>query len=228
MMTDLPGLAIRDYFFGKKGSKLFVHDEFGPKVEMPVSAYFRTYLTMPSLERTALQQAEGKILDVGAGAGAHVLALQEMGKEVTALEISPASCDVMRRRGVKKVIEADYFSFSEEKFDTLLFLMNGIGLAGSLKGLERVLTQAEVVLADAGQILFDSCDIAYMYEDLLPENPYYGEARVRYSYGNLTTDWFKWLYVDSDTLAGVATRLGWKMEILEEDDQSQYLTRLFR
>lgn len=227
-MTDLPGLAIRDYFLGKRNTKLFVHDEFGPKVEMPIAAYFRSYAEMPQLEKAALALAEGKILDVGAGAGSHILALQNLGKTVAGLEISPVACEVMRKRGVRQVINADYFTFSGEKFDTLLLLMNGIGLASTLNGLEKFLNQAKNLLNEGGQIIFDSCDIAYMYEDLLPENPYYGEARVRYSYGAMTTDWFRWLYADAETMENEARRLGWQMEILEEDDNSQYLARLFR
>lgn len=225
-MTDLPGIAIRDYFSGKKGPKLFVHDEFGPKVEMPVAAYFRSQAEMPQLEKTALNFAKGKILDVGAGAGSHVLALQKFGKDAAALEISPAACEVMRKRGIQKVINADFFSYFDEKFNTLLFLMNGIGLAGTLNGLEKFLNQAKNLLNEGGQIIFDSCDISYMYEDLLPENPYYGEARVRYSYGTLATDWFHWLYIDPETMETIAQKMGWQMEILEEDDNSQYLARL--
>lgn len=227
-MTDLPGLAIRDYYFGKKSTKLFVHDEFGPKVEMPIEAYFRSQSEMPDLEKTALHLASGKILDVGAGAGSHVLTLQKAGKDAAALEISPTSAQVMRQRGIQHVIRGDYFVYSGEKYDTLLFLMNGIGLAGTVSGLKKLLTQAENLLNEGGQILFDSCDIAYMYEDLLPETPYYGEMRVHYSYGALATPWFRWLYVDSDTMEEEAARLGWQMEIIEEDDNAQYLARLFR
>ena len=46
---------------------------------------------MPILERTALQMATGRILDVGAGSGCHALALQEMGKKCVTIDILPLS-----------------------------------------------------------------------------------------------------------------------------------------
>ena len=114
-MIDLPGLAIKDFYEKKLKSKLYVHDQFGPKVEMPISMYFRDEVEMPELEDTALEHCEGRVLDVGAGAGSHALALQVNGLEVSALEISPAACEVMESRGVKDVICADFFKFKSDK-----------------------------------------------------------------------------------------------------------------
>ncbi|MDO5616128.1 MAG: class I SAM-dependent methyltransferase [Cruoricaptor ignavus] len=222
-MTDLPGKAIYDYFFKKNKDKLFVHDTFGPKVEMPINVYFRGITQMPELERIALNLASGKILDIGAGAGSHALELQIKHEEVTALEISPSACEVMKKRGVKNVICEDIFNFNQEKYDTLLLLMNGIGLCGTIDGLKLFLKKAETLLEDGGKLIFDSCDISYMYEDIgFPEN-YYGEAQCRYEYQNTFTEWFRWLYIDMETLQEVAKEMNWDAEIVHEDDQNQYL-----
>ena len=226
-MIDLPGLAIIDFYEKKLKSKLYVHDQFGPKVEMPISMYFRDEVEMPELEDTALEHCEGRVLDVGAGAGSHALALQVNGLEVSALEISPAACEVMESRGVKDVICADFFKFnSEKKYDTILLLMNGIGLCGTIENLKTFLKKAKELLNEDGKLVFDSSDTIYMYEhDILPER-YYGEVECAYSYKNLKTDFFKWLYIDQDKLREVAEELGWEMNVLFEDNHYQYLVEL--
>ena len=182
---------------------------------------------MPELEDTALEHCEGRVLDVGAGAGSHALALQVNGLEVSALEISPAACEVMESRGVKDVICADFFKFnSEKKYDTILLLMNGIGLCGTIENLKTFLKKAKELLNEDGKLVFDSSDTIYMYEhDILPER-YYGEVECAYSYKNLKTDFFKWLYIDQDKLREVAEELGWEMNVLFEDNHYQYLVEL--
>lgn len=224
---DLPGKAIWDFHQGKCVEPLFVHDEFGPRTEMPIEIYFREEEDMPELERIAFEHCQGKILDIGAGAGAHALVLQQRGEVVSALEISPFSCATMRERGVHHVIEQDIFQYHlETKYDTLLLLMNGIGLCGSIERLRKFLQRAQFLISSNGQLLFDSCDIAYMYEENEKPSRYYGEARCKYSYGNVSTDWFQWLYIDRNTLSKIAKEEGWRCEILAEDENEQYLVSL--
>ena len=226
-MTDLPGKAIHDYHFRKKRHKLFVHDMFGPKVEMPVSYYFRNYNKMPELEQKALELCEGKILDIGAAAGSQALELQNRGFDITALEISPNACEVISNRGLNQVVCEDIFNFKSEKFNTLLLLMNGIGISSTLSGFKNFLKKSESLLTPGGRIIFDSCDIAYMYEELeMPPNRYYGEVQCRYEYDKQLTDWFQWLYLDQNTMRKIATEENWYSEIVFEDENNQYLAVL--
>jgi len=226
-MTDILGSAILDYYTNSKPSKLWIHNTYGPKEEMPVGAYFRTRFDMPDLELTALNLCRGKVLDIGAGAGSHALILQNDGLDVTALDISEGAAEVMKLRGVKKIMQADVLSYNEETFDTLLLLMNGIGLTQTLDGMKAFFKHAEKLLKPNGQILFDSSDIAYLYEEEMPEQSnYYGEIMYWYEYKKQKGDWFKWLYVDKNTLKGIAVANGWKCNILEEDEFDQYLAQL--
>lgn len=227
MNVDLPGIAILDYYNKKVTHRLYVHDKFGPRTEMPISMYFRQLRQMPELEQFAIASCEGSILDIGAGAGSHALELQNQGREITALEISPAACEVMQKRGVKKVICDDFFKTNfREKYDSLLLLMNGIGLCANLLGLKRFLQQAKTILKEDGKIICDSCDIAYMYDGIGFPKKYYGEASVRYEYKGEFTDWFQWLYLDPATFEIVAAECGWEFEVLKEDDSDQYLAEL--
>ena len=226
-MIDLPGKAIHDFHFTERRKKLFVHDEFGPKVEMPVSYYFRNFRKMPELERVAIEECSGKVLDIGAAAGSHALDLSKKGLDVTALEISPLACEVMKDRGVANVICEDFFTFEGQKFDTLLLLMNGIGISSTLEGFREFLKKASTLLNNDGKIVFDSCDIAYMYEDVLqPYDKYYGEINTRYEFDQQLTDWFGWLYLDAETMMVIAAEEGFHAEVIFEDENDQYLAVL--
>ena len=148
-MNDLFGQALENYLHEPGKQKLWIHNRYGDKEEMPVATYFRDESTMPDLEWLALEQCFGKVLDIGAGAGGHSLALQNRGKAVTAIDNSPGAVKVMQSRGVKLVVEGDIFLYEEAKFDTLLLLMNGIGLAGTMDGLTNLLQHFKTLLAPA-------------------------------------------------------------------------------
>lgn len=226
-MKDILGQAIHDHYYKKSKHKLWINNQYGPKEEMPVDIYFREEDDMPDIEWLALNECRGEVLDIGAGAGGHALLLQERGFDVTALDISALAVDVMKARGVKKVITEDIFKYEAQKHDTLLMLMNGIGLTGTLLNLKAFLQHAKQLLNQGGQILFDSSDIAYLYEGKLPENDqYYGEIQYQYQYHQQKTDWFPWLYVDEKTLTTIVDAAGYDMEVLLEDEFKQYLVRL--
>jgi SAM-dependent methyltransferase len=226
-MKDILGQAIHDHYYKKPKHKLWINNQYGPREEMPVDIYFRGEDDMPDIEWLALNECRGQVLDIGAGAGGHALLLQERGFDVTALDISLLAVDVMKFRGVNKIITADIFEYQHEQYDTLLLLMNGIGLTGTLLNLKAFLLHAKLLLKKGGQILFDSSDIAYLYEGKLPDNSlYYGELQYQYQYNQQKTDWFPWLYIDENTLITIAEEMGYDMEVLLEDEYKQYLVRL--
>ncbi|MFB2118630.1 class I SAM-dependent methyltransferase [Parapedobacter sp. 2B3] len=228
MPPDVLGHALHDYLQGHRGDQLLTHTSFGGVEEMPVAEFFRSPVDFPELEHIALSLCDGRVLDVGAGAGSHALFLQKRGMDVTALERSPLAGTVMRGRGVKQVITADIFEYSGGQYDTLLFLMNGIGVAGTLDGLTSLLNHCKTLLNPGGQLLFDSSDIAYLYADGTVDKPagYYGEIRYQYAYKGKRSASFDWLFIDQDTLISVARPMGWVVQILYEDGHDQYLVRM--
>jgi SAM-dependent methyltransferase len=227
MMNDVLGLAISDFYNKQAPGKLWIHNKYGKKEEMPLATYFRSSEEMPDLELTALDNCKGKVLDIGAGAGSHALLLQQKGLDVAALEISEKAADVMRLRGVKKVVHQDVFSYTPDPFDTLLLLMNGIGLTGTIDGLRQFLSHSKKLIAPHGQLIFDSSDVAYLYNPEIPKmDHYYGEIMYRYEYKKQKTDWFTWLYIDRHLLTKIAEEEGWKTAILFEDEFDQYLAKL--
>lgn len=224
---DIYGKALVDQFLGKRKSKLWLYNSYGHPEDMPVDIFFRPEVDMPEMEIIALDLCRGKTLDIGAGVGSHALILQSKGIDVTALEISTKACEIMKHRGVKKVINTDILQYNSEKYDTIVLLMNGIGLCEDIPGLHYFLDYIKKLLAPGAQLIFDSSDIAYLYkpDDFISTN-YYGEISYQYEYQKIKGNWFKWLYVDFDTLKAIAEKGGWECEMIYEDDMDQYLVRM--
>lgn len=232
--NDPMGAAIRDYQSKGKASRLRVLSSMFDEDEMPVAHLFRTFNQMPRLEQKALSMAKGRVLDIGAGAGCHALALQERGLEVKAIDISPLSCEVMKERGVKDAECVNLFDPQlQGKYDTLLLLMNGTGIAGKLNRLPMLLNRLKELLAEGGQILIDSSDLKYIYEnedgsmDIDLNAPYYGEVDYQMQYKNVKGEPFDWLYTDPMLLASISKQCGLNCEIVEEGENYDFLARLF-
>ncbi len=224
---DVFGEALSDYFYDKQNSPLLLHTSYGTIEDMPVDWFFREEEDFPPLELEALHACRGSVLDIGAGVGSHALYLQERGLTVTALEISPQAAWIMSERGVRHVHCMPYQEYKGKKFDTLLLLMNGIGIIGRLPSLPSFLQHMQQLLRPGGQLLFDSSDIHYLYQDHpLPEASYYGEVRFQFEYRGQKGEWFDWLYIDPSTLLNRIAPLGWQGEILFTDPLDQYLVRL--
>lgn len=230
---DPMGLAIKDYHASPDDAiAVTVYSDFSEPDEIPASLLFRGLDEMPELERLALEHCQGHTLDVGAGAGSHALALQQMDKQVTAMDISPLSVEVMKERGVRNTLLADVFAYEQRQYDTLLMLMNGIGLVGTLQGLENFLQHARKLLAPGGQLIFDSSDIIYLYEeedgsyaiDLAAD--YYGQISYIMEYKEVKGERFDWLYVSFPVLEEYAEAAGFKAEMLYLGDHYDYLAKL--
>ena len=216
-----------DYQEGKFQPPLLIHNYYGPPEEMPVRTYFRKPEEFSDLEQYALSLCQGEVLDVGAGAGAHSLHLQHCGKKVSALEISGLSCEVMRRSGIKNIVEYNIFLYHGYQYDTLLLLMNGLGIVGDLASLSAALDHFARLLKPGGQIICDTSDISYLFDESQPDpSGYYGEIDYQFEYRSEIGPWFQWLYLDHDTFAEVAARSGWLFQIIYEDPSGQYLVRL--
>ncbi|WP_455591678.1 class I SAM-dependent methyltransferase [Bacteroides sp.] len=230
---DPMGAAISDYYNKRKADKLRVFSSQFDEDEIPVKELFREAKNMPLLERTALELASGRILDVGAGSGCHSLALQAAGKEVCAIDISPLSVEVMQLRGVHDARLVNLFDeqFSET-FDTILMLMNGSGIVGRLENMPDFFRKMKQLLRPGGSILMDSSDLRYLFEDedgsfvINLADDYYGEIDFRMQYKDIKGNTFDWLYVDFQTLSLYAAECGFKAELIKEGRHYDYLARL--
>ena len=228
------GAAILDYQSKGKAGKLSILSSMFEEDEMPVKHLFRNLEEMPMLEQKALSLAKGKVLDVGAGAGCHALALQAQSIAVKAIDISPLSCEAMELRGV---MDAECINLFDEHletgFDTILLLMNGTGIAGKIENLPALFNRLKALLNKGGQILIDSSDIKYIYEnedgsfDINLNAAYYGEVDYQMVYKDVKGDSFDWLYVDFPLLKSIAESCGLHGELIAEGEHYDYLARFF-
>lgn len=232
-MKDLFGEAILDFQTQNSPEDLVTETNISEADDMSVAYLFRSYNEMPKLEKKALQLAKGKILDVGCGAGSHSLYLQEKGFEVTSIDISPNAIKACELRGLTNARVQSLLELENEKFDTILLLMNGTGIFGTLAKTSTYLQKLKSLLNPNGQILIDSSDLIYMYDEdddgsfLIPANGYYGELTFTVSYKGQTEDTFPWLYLDYNTLQNAAHANGLECELVLEGKHYDYLAQLF-
>jgi SAM-dependent methyltransferase len=232
-MKDLFGKAILDYQTGNAPEPLITETSISEEDEMDVAYLFRAYEAMPALEQKALEMARGKVLDVGCGAGSHSLYLQnERRLDVTAIDISANAVEACKLRGIENAIAGDVMEH-EGGYDTILLLMNGAGMCGKLKRISGFLYKLKSLLNEGGQILLDSSDIIYMFDEdddggkWIPSDiDYYGEVVFNITYKNEKEKPFNWMYIDYNTLQNAAHGNKLQCELVLEGEHYDYLARL--
>lgn len=233
-MKDLFGKAMFDFQTNNSPEDIITETTISEEDAMSVDYLFRSYNEMPKLEQKALQLAVGKTLDVGCGAGSHSLSLQnDRNLEVTSIDISEKAIETCKLRGVKNAKVQNILDFEGEKFDTIILLMNGTGIFGKLDNCNQFLSKLKSLLNTGGQILLDSSDIIYMFDEdedggkwIPSNNDYYGELVFNISYKGEKEEPFDWLYLDYNTLQNAAVANGLKCELILEGEHYDYLAKL--
>jgi 2-polyprenyl-3-methyl-5-hydroxy-6-metoxy-1,4-benzoquinol methylase len=230
---DPIGRAVNDYYFNSVKQPIIVHSDDFDDDTIETSYLFRSYKQMPALEKKAMSLCKGSVLDVGACAGPHSIYLQEKGFDVTVLESSALCCEVLKNRNLQHVIHKDIFTFTNQTFDTILLLMNGTGIAGTLAGLEVLLYHLKTLLNPDGQILIDSSDLIYLFKledgsvflDINAEK-YYGELTFQTEYKNWISQPFPWLYVDLNNLENILEKNQLKLNKVFKGQHYDYLAQI--
>ncbi|MFP9115369.1 class I SAM-dependent methyltransferase [Flavobacterium sp. RHBU_3] len=232
-MKDLFGQAILDYQTGNSPEDIITETSITEADTMETAYLFREHKDMPGIEKKALSLAKGRVLDAGCGAGSHSLYLQdEKQLDVTALDISPKAIEACTLRGIKNTVCSNILDYNEGNFDTIIMLMNGIGITGKLANLSLYLKKLKSLLNKDGQILLDSSDIIYMFDEdedgghWIPAGGYYGELTFTVRYKGKQEQPFDWLYVDYNTLQNAAFANGLQCELVMEGEHYDYLAKL--
>jgi len=229
------GRALLDFHHGATSARIIVHTDIWVDESTPVEEFYRPEnQPLPELERTALDLCRGRTLDIGAGAGRHTLELQHRGIEVTAIDVAPETVEIMRERGVTDARCGDFAAVSGERFDTILLLMHGIGLVGTLDGLTSFFDQARNYLEEDGQIIFDSADLGIVIPEQFDKGLdewrsgglYPGEVEYRLTYNDFEGEPYPWLFVDPVTLADRARATGFRSQVLARGARGTFLARV--
>lgn len=233
MQKDIIGNALLDYLHGNYTEDILTETNISEEDELPLPYLFRSYEEMPPIEQMALSLAKGKVLDVGCGAGSHALYLQEKGLDVTAIDVSPGAIEVCKLRGVRYANVADILDVSE-KYDTILLLMNGTGIFQNLATAPKYLTHLMSLLNPEGQILIDSSDLIYMFDEdddggvwVTGDREYYGELTFTMRYKGEITEAFDWLYLHFELLKELSLEAGLQCELVQDGEHYDYLAKLW-
>ena len=232
-MKDLFGQAILDYQTENNPENLYTETSISELDVMPIDYLFRDFDEMPTFEQKALALTKGKTLDVGAGAGSHALYLQEKGFHVKAIDISPKAIETCKLRGVKNTEVINLLDVStDEKYDTILLLMNGTGIFQNLFVIGVYLEKLKSLLTPNGQVLIDGTDILYMFDDdddggkwIPGDKNYYGEVDFIVHYKGMQDEPIEWLYLDFDTLKNACEHHGLHCKRVLKDEDS-YLAKI--
>lgn len=225
--------GVFNYHFHSDNTPIYIHSDGFDTDEVLPSYFFRNYSQMPRLEQKALGLAKGRILDVGACAGCHSLYLQNEGLDVEALERAPLCVQVMQDRGIRQIIQKDFFQLNGERYDTILLLMNGTGIAGTLTKLDLLLKKLKSLLTPNGQILIDSSDLIFLFTEEdgsavidIASEKYYGELIFQTEYKNKKSREFPWLYVDPDLLKEKVAKNNLRVTDVYKGDHFDYLAKI--
>jgi len=231
LKNDPLGQAILDFTSKNHLDNITVHSDLCDDDVLPVEYLFRTYNQMPEIEQKALNLCKGNVLEVGAGTACHSNYLKSKDFETLSIDTSKGAIDYIKSQKLNAQ-QIPFLEFDTQTFDTILILMNGLGLAGYLNKLEAFLSHAKSLLNPNGIILADSSDIRYLYEDdeggvwIDLNSKYPGEMQFKMEYKTHQSDWFPWVYVDFETLESIANKVGLKATKLLEDDNFHYLVKL--
>ena len=220
------GSAMENYFEKNDNTPIRVFINKSEEPEMYPSVFFRPYKNMLKYEKIALKNSTGKVLDLGCGAGCHSLYLQNKAFDVTAVEVSKKSANVALSQGVNKVINEDWRNLNLKNFDTVLVLMNGMGLAESPTELKLMFRKLKSLLSKTGSILIDSTDVTYAKADWpMLDSEYFGKVQFELKYKG-KTQCFPWLFVDFETAVQTAKSVKLNVEVLERARNGHFLLRL--
>lgn len=225
--------ALAAYHASNLTAEFVIRRDDGFQQRVPASVFF-TDVIFPPLEVRALDLCRGHVLDVGVAAGRHSLELSRRGLEVTSLDILPGMERILRERGIARVVIADVMQFTGAQANTVLMLMNGIGMVGTPDRLEGFLQHAHGLIAPGGQIVCDSIDVSVTTDPVHVAYREQNRARGRQpgqqtftmSYEGEEGAPFDWFHLDFETLSEYARKTGWKAEFLESEPNGHYLCRL--
>ena len=234
---DAFGEALRAHHEDRHGYVIVERDDGVVSPSVGGEFYFSPPEEWSEHERVAVEMAEGRVLDVGCGAGRHALALQDRGHDVTAIDVSAAAVEVARDRGVEDARVVDVADVADEldpTYDTVCMLGNNFGLVGTAERAPSVLDALADVTAHDGQLLAESMDptatdervhLDY-HESNRERGRLPGAVRQRIRFEDLATPWHDYLHAAPETMRDLVAETHWTLTDVIEGERSGYVGQL--
>jgi hypothetical protein len=224
---DAEGRAFLDHLEGKAGNEIVERDDGFISVSAGPEIYFAPYEDWPECEKRAMSYVRGTVLDVGCGAGRHLLCLQARGVDAVGIDVSPVAVKVCKARGLTNVWVLPVTKVSSRLgvFDTILMMGNNFGLFGSLDRARWLLRRFHSLCSAQGRIVAESRD---PHATELPEHLEYhqrnlargrmpGQVRLRVRYKTYSTPWHDYLLVSEQEMTTILENTGWRLaEVIKE------------
>jgi SAM-dependent methyltransferase len=218
---DALGRLMLDHLDGDAAQPLLERDDGDVGPALGPEWLFAERSQWPEAEQMAFEFVRGRVLDIGAGAGRHSLEAQRGGLDVVAIDISPGSVEVCRRRGVRdaRLLPLEAIDAGLGMFDTALLLCGNFGLAGDPEGTKTLLRTLHEITSADGRIVLDTvdpylenddADLAYL-ERNRAAGRMPGQVRIRIRYREQATPWFDLLLVSQAELEELVAETGWRI-----------------
>lgn len=196
-------------------------------------AYFSDYTNWHPIEQKAMDFVNGRVLDVGCGAGRHSLYLQKKGFDVLGIDVSPIAIEVCKLRGLAKAkaLSLDDIDFKPNSFDTIIMMGNNFGLFGSFSKARKLLKIFYKMTSEGALIIADTRD---PYKTDNPKHLAYhslnkkkgrmaGQVRIRTRFQTYVSDWFDYLMVSKKELTAILEGTGWTIKEFIDSDAPKYV-----
>ena len=183
-----------------------------------------------AVEASVPSRTQGRVLDIGAGAGRFALEMQNRGHDVVALDVDDLCLEVCRRRGVAQLFSGTIFDLLEtspEPFDTFLLMGHNLGLlAGpdeAVKFLETLGKMANPGARILGTNLEplgtdDPLHLSY-HQQNRERGREPGQLVLRVRWTNLASPWFDYWFLSTSDLRTVAASAGWDLVDVVSDEE---------
>ena len=228
-MKDVFGKALMNYHNSDK-TKIRLRRDDNYLDEEDAGMYFSGYDDFPGYEKKILKYADGKILDIGCGAGRHSLFLQKKGCSVVGMDFSKLAIKVSKIRGLKNCVLASAFSlpFKKNSFDSVLLMGNNFGICGNNS--ENFLRKVYDVTSENGKIIAVSTNPEdtkkqehLKYHELnRKSNKPVGLVNIRIEYKNTIGNWFELLLLGVNELKVLCEKTGWKIKQIVKGENGVY------
>ncbi len=230
---DIFGEGVLAFFQDREAIEFLERDDGFLALSGGIPSYFALFKDWPKIEKQAIRYVQGRVLDVGAGAGRVSLFLQKK-FNVVAIDNSPLAIKVCKKRGVKQVkvlaIE-DIDKFKANSFDTVIMFGNNFSLFGNLKKAKQLLKVLHSITSPHALIIAESNDphktidpVHLAYQKLnLKKGRMPGQIRLRLRYKEDIGEWFDYLIVSKKEMKEILKNTGWKVKKFINSDDSQYV-----
>jgi SAM-dependent methyltransferase len=205
---------------------------------MSSKGYFSDYEDWHPIEQKAMQFVEGRVLDVGCGAGRHSLYLQKKGFDVLGIDVSPLVIKVCRLRGLKKaeVMAIEDADFKLDSFDRIIMMGNNFGLFGGFKKARELLRKFHEMTSEKALIIAETRDpyktdnAAHLRYHKLNKikGRMGGQVKIRNRFREYVGRWFDYLMVSKEEMREILKGTGWKTRQFINSENSRYVAIIQR